>query len=505
MPGKKKRGPVAALTSFGFFTLTASMLMSADEYPAFAQSGMLALLYLVVAGVLWFLPTALCSAEMATVKGWEEGGVFTWVKGTLGERWGFLAIFMQWLQNALNFVTMIYVIIGALSMLLDLSFLNDNHLIKFLLFLVIYWGLTLAQLGGIRQTDRIVKVAFIGGIVVPSFLLMVLAMAYLGGGGQPAIDVSLSAQTETLSKGVSITTLVPFFLAFAGIEASASYASEMKNPGKQYPIAILVLVVFAVGIDAMGGLSIALTVPVDQLTLNTGVIQAVQAIIGEVAPHMGWFVKVMTLLLMLGMVGEVSSWIVGPVRTLYATAQDGLLPRAFNKLNRHKVPVPLVIMQGVVITAINAVLTLILGGNNAAFQIAMSMTAMVYMITYVLIFVGYLQMTFKQPGLARSFHVGRGRFWKVLVAGVGLIVTFVILAGTLLPVSSLTGVPGPVYTAVTGGALVAILVGVQLYYNHMKKHPPAQGAKPPKPRHLHSHEVNRFVFPKNRSAHWLED
>lgn len=74
------KNKTSQLSLFGFFTLTASMLMSADEYPAFAQSGLLAVLYLILAGVLWFLPVALCSAEMATIEGNKEGGVFTWVK-----------------------------------------------------------------------------------------------------------------------------------------------------------------------------------------------------------------------------------------------------------------------------------------------------------------------------------------------------------------------------------------------------------------------------------------
>lgn len=37
---------------WGFFTLTAAMLMSADEYPAFAQSGLLAVVYLFLAGLI---------------------------------------------------------------------------------------------------------------------------------------------------------------------------------------------------------------------------------------------------------------------------------------------------------------------------------------------------------------------------------------------------------------------------------------------------------------------
>ena len=39
------------------------------------------------------LPVALCAAEMSTVEGWKNGGIFSWVSQTLGERFGFAAIF----------------------------------------------------------------------------------------------------------------------------------------------------------------------------------------------------------------------------------------------------------------------------------------------------------------------------------------------------------------------------------------------------------------------------
>ncbi len=49
------------------------MVMTVYEYPTFATSKMNLVFYLLVGGFLWFVPVALCSAEMATVKGWEKG------------------------------------------------------------------------------------------------------------------------------------------------------------------------------------------------------------------------------------------------------------------------------------------------------------------------------------------------------------------------------------------------------------------------------------------------
>ncbi len=58
---------------FGFLAMTISMVVSLYEYPTFATSGFSLVFFLLLGGLLWFIPVALCAAEMATVKGWEKG------------------------------------------------------------------------------------------------------------------------------------------------------------------------------------------------------------------------------------------------------------------------------------------------------------------------------------------------------------------------------------------------------------------------------------------------
>ncbi|GFH42168.1 hypothetical protein Hs30E_07190 [Lactococcus hodotermopsidis] len=131
------------LTLFGFFALTASMVLDVYEYPTFATSQLNLIFFLIVGGLLWFFPAALCSAEMATIPEWEKGGVFTWVSETLGEGFGFMAIFFQWFQITVGFVTMIYFMISALSNVLSWSALDSNPILKTIAVLVIFWLVTL--------------------------------------------------------------------------------------------------------------------------------------------------------------------------------------------------------------------------------------------------------------------------------------------------------------------------------------------------------------------------
>ena len=72
MQQSKTKIPATKLTFFGFLAMTISMVVSLYEYPTFATSGFSLVFFLLLGGLLWFIPVALCAAEMATVKGWEK-------------------------------------------------------------------------------------------------------------------------------------------------------------------------------------------------------------------------------------------------------------------------------------------------------------------------------------------------------------------------------------------------------------------------------------------------
>ncbi|AMV69946.1 putative glutamate/gamma-aminobutyrate antiporter [Pediococcus damnosus] len=491
------------LNLFGFFTLTASMLMSADEYPAFAQSGLLAVCYLVLAGVFWFLPVALCSAEMATIDGNTQGGVFAWVKNSLGTRWGFLAVFFQWLQITVNFITMIYFIIGALSYVLNFPALNHNPLIKWAAFLVIYWVMTFIQLGGVAKTDKLVSISFMIGIILPSVILLIMGIMYVLKTGHVQFDVSLTDNVHTLATNFSIGTIVPYILAFTGIEASASYINDLDRPSRNYPLCMIILVGFAILVDSLGGLSVAAVIPANHLTLNQGVIQAVAQMMKVTFPAIQWGVHVIGILMALGMLGEISSWIIGPVKSLFVTAEDGILPHYFMHVNHDGVPVRLIMVQGIVVTLISGFLTVVLKGSNDAYQMAMALTVMLYIVTYILIFVAYIHQEKNAPQIKRGFQIPGGKVFRYVVASIGLVTSVVVLGSTFIPSTSIKTISPHLYTLLMVLFFVVVIGITELIYEvgiHRHKKPTYNFTI----RHRRPEEVDKHVFLKGRYEHVLQ-
>ena len=393
------------LSLFGFFALTASMVLTVYEYPTFATSKLHLVFFLLLGGILWFLPVALCAAEMSTVEGWQNGGIFSWVSQTLGERFGFAAIFFQWFKITVGFVTMIYFILGALSYVLNFQALNTDPLLKYIGLLVIFWGLTFSQLGGTQRTAKIAKAGFVVGILIPSVILFGLAAAYFIGGNPIEIAISKKAFIPDFSQLSTLVVFVSFILAYMGVEASASHINELENPKRNYPLAMILLVILAIALDAIGGFSVAAVIPQKELSLSAGVIQTFQSLILHFNSHLGWLVKVIALMIAFGVMGEVSSWVVGPSRGMFAAAQRGLLPNFLRKTNTHGVPVPLIMIQGVIVTIWGAVLTFGGGGNNLSFLVAISLTVVIYLVGYLLFFIGYFVLVYKKQELKRTYNV----------------------------------------------------------------------------------------------------
>lgn len=471
---KSNNKPVHKLGFFGFFAITASMVMTVYEYPSFASSGFQLVFFLIVGGIFWFLPVALCSAEMATVEGWESGGIYSWVGNTLGQRWGFSALFFQWFQITVGFVTMAFFILAALAYVFKFDALYNNPMVMFFGVAIIVWVLTFTQLGGTKYTERISKIGFLGGIVLPVIILFIGLIAYFSTGGVSQIKITTETLIPNFKETGTLVIFASFILGYMGVEASASHVNELKNPTRTYPSVMIVLTILTIVLDALGGLAIATTLPEKILNgnLSYGVIEAFEAIFTE---HFGsqynWLVLIVAILLALGVLAEISSWIVGPSRALLEAANDKILPPSFAKTNKNGVSVKTVILQAIIVTIWDAVLCgsiALAGGSDSSvgYLTAIGLTVVIYLVGYILFFLGYFVLILKKSNLKRTFQVPGGKVFKIIVATVGLLITIATLIISFFPSSKLTTADNQVYQIVLIICfIISLIVPIIIYSN----------------------------------------
>lgn len=497
-PQKNSRSR-SKLNLFGFFAITAAMVMSVHEYPTFAVAGMQIPFFLVVTGLLWFLPVALCSAEMATVKGWEEGGIFTWVSAMLGKRLGFAAVFFQWLQITVCFVTIIYFMLGALSYLLGIEAIENDPLVKCVCTLAVFWTLSFAQLAGMKRTSWFARFSFIFGVVITTVLLFVFGILYVASGKPLELGADSASFLPDFSHASTLVVLVSFLLANMGVEASASHVNEMENPTRDYPLAVLLLVVLATALNFCGGFIVAGVVPFDKLSMSSGMVQTFETLITDFDGGLDWVVKIVCALLAIGVIGEVGSWVVGPSRALYAAAEQGLLPKHLLGLNKSGVPVRIIIAQGVVVSIWTVVLTLGGGGDNLSFLTAISLATVIYLVSYILMFISYLRLI-RHSGYQRGFNVPGGMPGKMLISLSGLASSVFALAIAFFPPAVITASQAPIYeTMLVMSFAFALVLPFVIYGLYGKRH----SRLPRGPVHMQAGDVNKFTRLSGRGEHLI--
>ncbi|MCK4267674.1 MAG: amino acid permease [Actinomycetia bacterium] len=148
--------------------IASAFIVSVRNLPMLAETGFQMIFFALLAVVFFLLPTALVSAELAT--GWpKRGGVYAWVKEAFGDRWGFVAIWLQWIQMIFGMVTVLAFIAGSLAYVFNPA-LGSNGLWILLTVAVVYWGATLLNFRGLKFSGLISTVCLIAGVLVPAAL-----------------------------------------------------------------------------------------------------------------------------------------------------------------------------------------------------------------------------------------------------------------------------------------------------------------------------------------------
>lgn len=423
------------LSVFTLAMINVAMIASLRGLPTMAEYGLTAVFFFVVAALVFLIPTALVSAELAT--GWpKRGGVYVWVKEALGPRWGFLAIWLQWLQNVIWYPTVLSFAAATFAFVVNPA-LADNKFYAVAVILAVYWGATLVNFRGMKTSGWISTVGVIGGTLVPGALIIGLGIAWLALGNPSQVQLSGAAFVPDLGKMSSVVMAASTLLFFAGMEVSATHAQEVKNPRRDYPKAILVATLVVLAVFILGTLAIAVVVPREKISLVAGLMQAFTVFLDKF--HLAWLIPVVALLIAFGVFGQISTWIAGPSKGLLAVARHGYLPPFLQRVNRRGVQTHILVVQALVVTAL-ALVFLLMPTVSSSYWILTALTAQLYLVMYVLLFISAVCLRYAEPGVARPYKVPGGKLGMWLVAGVAVAAAaFTIAIGYFPPAQLQTG------------------------------------------------------------------
>src|SRR6202162_3202415 len=309
---------------------------------AAAQVGPGSLTLWLLAALTFFLPSALVIASLSA-RFPEEGGFYIWTKRAFGDWHGFLAAWVYFVSNILYFPTLLLSGVAMASFMFGESGVkySENALYAIPATLAALWVAILTNLVGLRVGKW---PSLLGG---GSAYLVALLLCILG-----------LLATLRYGSATHFTNLIPdvswsnlnfwsqIAFAMVGLELAPILGGEVQNAAKNIPRAAWISGLLCAAFYMAGTGAMLALLPPSRINPMTGLAQA-----GDVAGvsfGAKWRAPCFALLITVGVLGQLNSFIAGDSRLPFAMGLDHYLPAAFARVHpRWRTPYVSILIQGV--------------------------------------------------------------------------------------------------------------------------------------------------------------
>ena len=461
---RAKSKQTATITIGALAVMNIVAVVSLRGLPSEAEYGLSSIFYYVFAALVFLVPVSLVAAELAT--GWPEtGGVFRWVGEAFGPRWAFLAMFMLFIEVTIWFPTVLT--FGAVSLAytgdnrnLDAQ-LAGNKVFVLAVVLVVYWLATFIAFRGAAAFSKVSQWGGIIGTIIPAIILIVLGFSYYFAGNTPQIQMGWGELIPDFSNFSNVVLAASIFLFYAGMEMNAIHVKEVKNPTRDYPIAVLIAAAGTVIIFVLGTLAIAFVVPQADINLTQSLLTSYNDMFDWAG--IGWAGPVVAVMLLIGVLAGVVTWVAGPSTGLLTVARAGYLPRFWQHTNKNGMGTHILFFQAFAVTGLG-IIYVVLPSVQAAYQILSQLTVILYLIMYMLMFAGAIYLRFSQPNRPRPYRVPGGNVGMWLIGGVGFLGALVAFAFSFIPPDQIAVGSPTVYVGIlVGGAAIFVILPLVIY------------------------------------------
>jgi putative glutamate/gamma-aminobutyrate antiporter len=404
-----------ALTIFSLVMINVIAVDSLRNLTAGAEYGFALIFFYILAAVLFFIPTLLITAELATA--WPNtGGVYIWVREAFGSRAGFLTIWLQWIYNVIWYPTILAFIAGILAYLIMPGLVN-NKIFMFCVVVSAFWLTTLVNCLHLKAANWVSGLGAIMGTIVPMLFIAGLGIVWIYLGKPSQIHFRASELFPNMIHVNNLAFFTNILFSLMGMEMCAVHAGDVQNPSRDYPRALLFSALIIISTLILSSLAITLVIPAKQLNLVSGLIEAFGIFFQ--AYHMSWFVPIIAAMIIVGSLAGTSAWILGPARGLLMASKDNKLPNFLTKENKSNMPIGILITQGVIVTFL-CLIFLMMPSVNSSYWVLSNLTAQLALLFYILMFAAAIYLRYKYPNVKRIFKIPGGLWGISIVGGVGI-------------------------------------------------------------------------------------
>lgn len=374
--------------------------------------------------ITFLLPYGLVVAELGTAFD-SEGGLYDWVRLGLGDKWGARCSWCYWVNFPLWVASIACMFPSIIHAVWGVDFSLDMALIVELAFV---WGVTIMATHPVAESDWIMN----GGAVIK--VLITLAVGGLGiwfaCNNGFANDMSWETFIPDLGNTESLTYLSIILFNFMGFEVVATFASTMKNPARDIPKAVIAGGIAIAAIYIVCGIGIGAAVPASELSLDSGIVDAVAAMVGVKSP----ITMAVGVAFLVTLFANMICWSFGVNSVASYAARHGNMPKPFALLSKKTgMPNGSALINGCLASLV-LLLQIPLGVGSDVFWVLFSMNVVFLLMSYIPMFPAFWRLR-KYDNRPRVFRAPFEGKLLAVVLTVPVIEIVLAIVATIVPLN----------------------------------------------------------------------
>lgn len=402
--------------------------------------------------IAFLLPYGLISSELGTAYV-GDGGLYDWIATAWPDsKWGARSSWYYWINFPLwmaSLAVMCPELLGylfgwrpgwAMSLLVQLAFIWIVTVVAFypvcdsivILNLSAAIKILLAVLVGVLGILYVARNGFVNDMAARTFL--------------PSFDLE------------SLSYISVIIFNFLGFEVVCTYADNMRDPRRQIPQAIVTGGIVIAAIYLFSAFGIGAAVPTSEISVDSGLIDAVSLMTGQAG---GVLVGIVALLFLITLFGNMISWSMGVNSTAAYAADRGDMPAVFaRRSKRNDMPVGAALTSGIVASLVCMLGVVIerVSPDSSLFWSFFALNLVMLLLSYVPVFPAFLKLRRSDPATPRPFRVPGSPGFLRWLAYVPMVLILVSIIFTAVPLS-LDKQTLSTYLPITIGSVLAILLG----------------------------------------------
>lgn len=347
----------------------------------------------------FLLPYGLIAAELGTAYA-GDGGLYDWIHAAYPQgKWAARVSWYYWINFPLWMASLA---VMCPELLRDITGRQMGTIASLAVQLLFIWIVTLIACYPVCDSIVILNVSAVIKILL-ALLIGGLGVWYISRYG---FVNDMSARTFLPSFDLtSLSYISVIIFNFLGFEVVCTFAGSMSEPKKQIPQSIVTGGIVIAAIYLFSAFGIGAAVDVREISVDSGLIDAVSLILGADG---GVLVAVVALLFLVTLFGNMISWSMGVNSTAALAADHNDMPRVFAKRwEKNNMPVGSAVASGVVASGVCILGVLIetVTPDSSLFWSFFALNLVMLLLSYLPVFPAFLKLRRVDAKTPRPFRV----------------------------------------------------------------------------------------------------